>query len=114
MNVSRNKEIPVDVRIVSATNEDLLQAVADGRFREDLYHRLNEFSINIPPLRERKDDLVLFTDFFLQEANKSFNKEVLGISDEAQQVFFNYSWPGNILDLCNIYIRTIFILSITY
>src|SRR5690625_7994872 len=101
MNVSRNKEIPVDVRIVSATNEDLLQAVADGRFREDLYHRLNEFSINIPPLRERKDDLVLFTDFFLQEASKSLNEEVLGLSAEAQQVFFNYSWPGNLRELRN-------------
>src|SRR5690625_7804065 len=107
MNVSRNKEIPVDVRIVSATNEDLLQAVADGRFREDLYHRLNEFSINIPPLRERKDDLVLFTDFFLQEANKSLNKEVLELSDEAQQVFINYSWPGNLRELRNILRRAV-------
>ena len=105
--VGGNKEIQVDVRIVSATNEDLLQAVEDGRFREDLYHRLNEFSINIPPLRERKDDLVLFTDFFLQEANKSLNKEVLGLSAEAQQVFFNYSWPGNLRELRNIIRRAV-------
>src|SRR5699024_3623517 len=105
--VGGNKEIQVDVRIVSATNEDLLQAVEEGRFREDLYHRLNEFSVNIPPLRERKDDLLLFADFFLQEANKNLNKEVLGLSAEAQQVFFNYSWPGNLRELRNIIRRAV-------
>jgi len=105
--VGGNTEIEVDVRIVSATNEDLLQAVEEGRFREDLYHRLNEFSIEIPPLRERKEDLILFVDFFLQEANKNLNKEVLGLDAEAQSVFYNYSWPGNLRELRNIIRRAV-------
>lgn len=105
--VGGNKEIEVDVRIVSATNEDLLQAVDEGRFREDLYHRLNEFSVKIPPLRERKEDLLLFVDFFLQEANKTLNKDVLGLSAEAQRVFYNYSWPGNLRELRNIIRRAV-------
>lgn len=105
--VGSNKEIEVDVRIVSATNEDLIQAVEEGRFREDLYHRLNEFSVEIPPLRERKEDLLLFVDFFLQEANKTLNKEVLGLSQEAQRAFFNYSWPGNLRELRNIIRRSV-------
>lgn len=109
--VGGNKDVQVDVRIVSATNEDLLQAVEDGRFREDLYHRLNEFSIKIPPLRERKEDLLLFVDFFLQEANKSLNKDVLGLSLEAQQVFFNYPWPGNLRELKNIMRRAVLLTS---
>lgn len=105
--VGGNKEIEVDVRIVSATNEDLLQAVDEGRFREDLYHRINEFSVKIPPLRERKEDLLLFVDFFLQEANKTLNKDVLGLSAEAQRVFYNYSWPGNLRELRNIIRRAV-------
>ena len=105
--VGGNTEIKVDVRIVSATNEDLVKAVEEGRFREDLYHRLNEFSIEIPPLRERKEDLILFVDFFLQEANKNLNKEVLGLDAEAQSVFYNYSWPGNLRELRNIIRRAV-------
>lgn len=105
--VGSNKEIEVDVRILSATNENLLQAVEEGRFREDLYHRLNEFSVEIPPLRERKEDLLLFVDFFLQEANKTLNKEVLGLGAEAQNAFFNYSWPGNLRELRNIIRRSV-------
>lgn len=105
--VGGNTEIEVDVRIVSATNEDLVKAVEEGRFREDLYHRLNEFSIEIPPLRERKEDLILFVDFFLQEANRNLNKEVLGLDAEAQSVFYNYSWPGNLRELRNIIRRAV-------
>lgn len=105
--VGSNKEIEVDVRIVSATNEDLIQAVEEGRFREDLYHRLNEFSIEIPALRERKEDLLLFVDFFLKEANQTLHKEVLGLTPEAQRVFFNYSWPGNLRELRNIIRRSV-------
>lgn len=105
--VGSNKEIDVDVRIVSATNEDLTKAVEEGRFREDLYHRLNEFSVEIPPLRERKEDLLLFVDFFLQEANRALNKEVLGLSPDAQRAFFNYSWPGNLRELHNIIKRSV-------
>lgn len=105
--VGSNTEIEVDVRIISATNENLVKAVEEGKFREDLYHRLNEFSIEIPPLRERKEDLLLFVDFFLKEANQALNKEVLGLSPEAQQAFFNYAWPGNLRELRNIIKRSV-------
>ncbi|MBT0606889.1 sigma-54-dependent transcriptional regulator [Aequorivita echinoideorum] len=105
--VGSNKEIDVDVRILSATNEDLLKAVSEGKFREDLYHRLNEFSIHIPSLRERKDDLFLFTEYFLAEANKSLGKEVLGFSKEVEETFKNYAWPGNLRELKNVIKRSV-------
>lgn len=105
--VGSNKEIAVDVRILSATNENLLQAVEEGRFREDLYHRLNEFSIDIPPLRERKEDLLLFIDFFLQEANQQLNKNVIGMEPDVQEAFYNYEWPGNLRELRNIIKRSV-------
>src|SRR5690606_4428055 len=83
--VGSNTEIEVDVRILSATNEDLLKAVSEGKFREDLYHRLNEFSIHIPSLHERKEDLFLFIEYFLSEANASLGKEVMGLSKEVEE-----------------------------
>lgn len=103
----------MDVRILSATNENLIKAVEEGKFREDLYHRLNEFSIEIPPLRERKEDLLLFVDFFLKEANQALNKEVLGLSLEAQKAFFNYAWPGNLRELRNIIKRSVLLTTET-
>lgn len=105
--VGSNTEIDVDVRIISATNEDLLEAVSQKRFREDLYHRLNEFSIRIPSLHERKEDLFLFIEFFLNEANKSLGKEVVGLSKEVMNAFQNYSWPGNLRELKNVIKRSI-------
>ena len=105
--VGSNTEIEVDVRILSATNEDLLKAVADGRFREDLYHRLNEFSIHIPSLHERKEDLFLFIEYFLAEANTSLGKEVLGLSKEVEEAFKNYAWPGNLRELKNVIKRSV-------
>lgn len=105
--VGGSVEIPVDVRIVSATNEDLKKAVAEGRFREDLYHRLNEFSIHIPSLRERKEDLFLFTEFFLEEANNSLDKNVLGLSPEVETAFKEYKWPGNLRELKNVIKRSV-------
>lgn len=105
--VGSNTEIEVDVRIVAATNENLRQAVAEGKFREDLYHRLNEFSIVIPPLRERKQDLFLFVEYFLEQANQSLAKEVLGLSKEVEEAFKNYSWPGNLRELRNVIKRSV-------
>jgi len=105
--VGSNTEIEVDVRIISATNEDLVKAVEKGTFREDLYHRLNEFSIHIPSLHERKEDLFLFTEFFLAEANKSLNKNVLGFSKEVSLAFKKYAWPGNLRELKNVIKRSV-------
>ena len=109
--VGSNSEIDVDVRIITATNEDLLKAVADGRFREDLYHRLNEFSIQIPSLQQRIEDLFLFTEYFLAEANASLGKEVLGLSKEVEQAFKNYAWPGNLRELKNVIKRSVLLTS---
>ncbi|NGX82764.1 sigma-54 dependent transcriptional regulator [Aequorivita sp. KMM 9714] len=105
--VGSNTEIEVDVRILSATNEDLLKAVQEGKFREDLYHRLNEFSIHIPSLHERKEDLFLFIEYFLAEANASLGKEVLGLSKEVEEAFKAYSWPGNLRELKNVIKRSV-------
>lgn len=105
--VGSNTEINVDVRILSATNEDLLKAVSEGKFREDLYHRLNEFSIHIPSLHERKEDLFLFIEYFLNEANKSLGKEVVGLSKEVEEAFKNYAWPGNLRELRNVIKRSV-------
>lgn len=100
--IGSSKEIKVDIRLIAATNEDLQAAVRKGDFREDLYHRLNEFSINVPSLSQRKDDLILFAEHFLQLANKQLGKSVLGFSPEVTEAFQHYSWPGNIRELQNV------------
>ena len=100
--VGSNKEIEVDIRIITATNEDLREAVKNGDFREDLYHRINEFSIESPSLKERNEDLMIFADFFLENANKQLNKEIIGFSEEVIAVFNKYQWPGNLRELQNI------------
>lgn len=99
--VGSNKEIDVDIRIITATNEDLREAVKNGDFREDLYHRINEFSIHSPSLFEREEDLLLFAEFFLDKANAQLNKDVVGFSKEVVSVFQNYNWPGNLRELQN-------------
>lgn len=99
--VGSNKEIEVDIRILTATNEDLREAVKNGDFREDLYHRINEFSIYSPSLSEREEDLLLFAEFFLEKANTQLNKEVVGFSDEVTAIFQKYAWPGNLRELQN-------------
>lgn len=100
--IGSSKEINVDIRLLTATNEDLLEAVEKGDFREDLYHRLNEFSIQVPNLNERNDDLILYADFFLNKANKQLNKSVVGFSKEVLTIFQNYNWPGNLRELSNV------------
>jgi len=99
--VGSNKEINVDIRIITATNEDLREAVKNGDFREDLYHRINEFSIESPSLTDRGEDLMVFADYFLEKANQQLNKEVIGFSPEVVAIFQKYSWPGNLRELQN-------------
>jgi DNA-binding NtrC family response regulator len=91
----------IDVRIVAATNEDLKQAVANGRFRMDLYYRLNVYPVHIPPLRERTEDIPLLTEHFVGKYNTMYGKCILGVSDKAMQALMHYPWPGNIRELEN-------------
>lgn len=100
--IGSNKEINVDIRIITATNEDLREAVKNGTFREDLYHRINEFSIQSPSLIDRNEDLMIFADFFLGKANQQLNKNIIGFSPEVVTIFENYRWPGNLRELQNI------------
>lgn len=100
--VGSNKEIEVDIRIITATNEDLREAVKNGDFREDLYHRINEFSIQSPSLIDRNEDLMIFADFFLEKANEQLNKNIIGFSADVISVFEKYRWPGNLRELQNI------------
>jgi two-component system response regulator HydG len=96
------KEMDIDVRIVVASNESLSEAAAKGKFREDLYHRFNEFDIFLAPLRERRSDILLFANHFLAKANAELNKNIKRFSPEVMNVFDNYSWPGNLRELNNI------------
>ena len=96
------KDIDVDVRIIVASNENLQDAYKKGRFREDLYHRFNEFSIHVPPLRVRKDDIMSFANYFLEISNVELNKAITGFDREVTELFMNYSWPGNLRELRNI------------
>ena len=105
--IGSTSEIPIDVRIITATNEDLKKSVNTGDFREDLYHRINEFAIQVPPLRERPDDLIIFTNHFLNLANKELNRSVEGFSPEVIRIFASYSWPGNFRELKNIIKRSV-------
>jgi transcriptional regulator with PAS, ATPase and Fis domain len=91
----------IDARIVAATNEDLKQAVANGKFRADLYYRLNVYPVHIPPLRERTDDIALLMEHFISKYNTMYNKRTLGVSDKAMQALMHYQWPGNIRELEN-------------
>ncbi|MDR1172347.1 MAG: sigma-54 dependent transcriptional regulator [Bacteroidales bacterium] len=104
--VGSTKDIPVDVRIIAATNENLVQAIVRSGFREDLYHRLNEFSITVPPLRERKTDIGIFAMHFLTEANEELGKEVQSFSDETMQVLTDHYWSGNLRELRNVVRRS--------
>jgi two-component system response regulator FlrC len=99
--VGGTRQITTDVRILAATNRNLKEAVAEGRFREDLYYRLNTFPIEIPPLRERPSDIRRLARFFLERAAREFNKPGLSISPEAESVLMAYTWPGNVRELQN-------------
>jgi transcriptional regulator with PAS, ATPase and Fis domain len=95
------RDISVDVQLVASTNRDLEQAVREGKFREDLFYRLSVIPIQIPPLRERKEDIPLLVDHFIQRYNTQFRKIVQGVTPEGMKLLTNYSWPGNIRELKN-------------
>lgn len=100
--IGSTKEINLDVRIIIATNENLQESIQKGRFREDLYHRFNEFSIFIPPLRERGGDIMLLADHFLKLANHELGRNVQAFSPEVMECFMNYRWQGNIREMKNV------------
>lgn len=102
-----NKQIKVDVRVIVATNEDLPNAVKNGGFRQDLYHRLNEFTIKVPSLKQRKEDLHEFIQYFIQEANNELGKSIKGTDKEVTHLFHHYEWPGNLRELKNIIKRSV-------
>jgi two-component system response regulator HydG len=107
--IGSNREIRVDVRIIVASNEDLLEAVKRNQFREDLYHRLNEFSIFVAPLIDRLRDLPIYANHFLRQANRELNKSVTGFSNEVLDIFNYYPWPGNIRELRNVIRRAVLV-----
>ena len=93
--------IPTDIRIISATNRDLRDAVEKKQFREDLYYRLNSFPINILPLRDRRGDIVILIDHFIKHFNKKLNKKIKGVSKSVMKLLYDYDWPGNVRELEN-------------
>ncbi|MXN90987.1 response regulator [Flavobacterium sp. Sd200] len=105
--VGSNHEVNVDIRVIAATNEDLQEAVKRGDFREDLFHRLNEFSIRAPRLAERKQDIMVFANHFLAQANIDLEKDIEGFDQEVVQLFRSYDWPGNLREMKNIIKRSV-------
>ncbi len=97
-----DREVDVDIRLVTATNENLQQAVREGRFREDLFHRINEFTIRIPSLAERAEDIPLFAEFFLDQANRELDRNVVGFAPDVLRAFSDYGWPGNLRQMRNV------------
>ena len=109
--VGSNDPIMTVVRIIAASNKNLRDEVINGRFREDLYHRLNVFSIYIPPLRERKEDIPELSEYFITRAVKENEKKIKGISPKALKLLASYSWPGNVRELENVIRRAVVVAS---
>lgn len=105
--VGSNKEIKVDVRILTATNDDLADAVKKGTFREDLYHRINEFKLEVPAVRDRGEDLDEFINFFRELANQELNRNVVGFDAQVTDIFRQYDWPGNLREMKNVIKRAV-------
>lgn len=105
--VGSNTEVQVDIRVIAATNEDLLKAVREGEFREDLYHRLNEFGIVAPRLAERGSDIMIFAEHFLKESNRDLERNVLRFSEDVERLFLKYEWPGNLREMKNVIKRAV-------
>jgi transcriptional regulator with GAF, ATPase, and Fis domain len=105
--IGGQQTIKVDVRVISATNRDLMQEIMDGKFREDLFYRLNVFPITIPALRNRKEDIPLLVNHFIHRFARAFNSQVENISRADLQRLMEYSWPGNIRELMNLVERSI-------
>ena len=112
--VGSTKEIDIDIRLVCATNENLAQRVAEGNFREDLYHRINEFTIYMPELKDRGADIFLFADLFIKHANKELNRNVEGLDSKAKERIAAYNWPGNLRELNNVMKRATLLASGRY
>lgn len=100
--VGSTQEISVDIRLVSATNENLEQAIEKGTFREDLFHRINEFTLRMPDLKDRREDILLFANFFLDQANQELDKQLIGFDAKASKLLMDYHWPGNLRQMKNI------------
>ena len=107
--VGGNREISVDVRVIAATNKDLLREIEAGNFREDLYYRLNVVSVHIPPLRERREDILIIADYFRRKFSQEIRKNVPGFSEETKALLKNHSWPGNIRELKNLIERAVLV-----
>ena len=103
-------EIGVDIRVVASTNKNLLEEIGKGRFRLDLYYRLNTFSVKVPPLRDRGEDIVLLANYLIGKDNHKFDKNVQSISVKAKNLLLSYPWPGNVRELKNVIERTILLL----
>jgi two-component system response regulator AtoC len=103
--VGGRDKVRVYARIIAATNKDLKTMVREGRFREDLFYRLNIVSINIPPLRERREDIAVLVDYLLAKIGQDLHKRILGVSDEMMEIFMQYRWPGNVRELENLLVR---------
>jgi len=99
------QEVPFDVMVIATTNKDLAKLQREGKFREDLFHRLNMFSLRIPPLRERKDDIPLLADYFFSQYKNEFEKQDMRLSGEAVEVLQNYDWPGNVRELKSLFAK---------
>jgi two-component system, NtrC family, response regulator HydG len=105
--VGGTREIDLDVRVIVASNESLFDASRNGRFREDLYHRFNEFTLHIPALRNRMEDIPLFAEYFLNISNKELNKGITGFNTDVMDIFLKYSWPGNLREMRNVVRRAV-------
>ena len=105
--VGSNKNIPVNIRMITATNDDLLNSVSQDHFRQDLYHRINEFKIQLSPLRVRGNDIDIFIKFFIQKANSELGRKVTTVSPEAKEILHKYDWPGNLRELNNVIKRMV-------
>jgi two-component system, NtrC family, response regulator HydG len=107
--VGDTKSIPVNVRIISATNSNLKDHARDGHFREDLYHRINEFKVELPPLRQRGEDIIVFAQHFLKQSNRDLNKNIVDFEADVINAFRAYSWYGNLRELRNVIKRSVLI-----
>jgi two-component system response regulator HydG len=109
--IGGNRSVPVNVRLIAATNDDLVNSVKGGGFRQDLYHRINEFKIQLSPVRERRDEMDIFIRHFIQQSNNELNRKVSDISPEVRTAFYNYDWPGNLRELKNVIKRMVLLSS---
>ena len=109
--VGESKPVPIDIRLISATSMDLESAIQDGRFREDLYYRVNVMHLEIPALRDRREDIPLLCDHFLAHFRESLGKQVRGIADDALERLVSYEWPGNVRELQNVIERAIILVD---